>query len=68
MPSMDDVFRELRASGLGISAGAFKTKAYKRAEHRCLKAGMSPSDSKIFAREQHMKAAALRATLLERVR
>ena len=66
MPCMDDVFKELRKSGLSISSGAFKTKAYKRAEHRCLKAGMTPLNAKIFAREQHTKAVALRATLVEK--
>ena len=62
-PDMKDIFDELRASFGKISRGAFVTKAYKRAEQRAFKAGMTIIDTKLFARTNHLRAADLFAQM-----
>ena len=62
-PDMEDIFNELRESFGKISRGAFVTKAYKRAEQRAFKAGMTIIDTKLFARTNHLRAANLFAQM-----
>ena len=59
IPDMEDIFGELRMSFNHVSKGAFKTKAYKRAERRMLNAGFSEAESSEFARAQHKLACEL---------
>ena len=58
-PAMTDIFNELKEAFGHITRGAFVTKAYKRAEQRGLKAGMTQHNATLFARTNHSEASEL---------
>ena len=58
-PAMTDIFNELKLAFGNITRGAFVTKAYKRAEQRGLKAGMTQHNATLFARTNHSQASEL---------
>ena len=61
--NMKDVFDTLRASRNSKSRGAFTSFAYKKAEHRMIRADGRTEQSKEFARRMHAKAAEMWTSL-----